>query len=101
MSPALPVAAPPLSTIRLTALGGRNGVETVVPVCGDVPPVLGRVVVVDVLGVVGFAADVGPLSLRSPIWRRTMPMTTATPINTAPSSAAYPAPRATSPLPPL
>jgi hypothetical protein len=48
----------------------------------------------------GDAAARGPMLFRSPIWRSTMPMITATPMSTAPRNAAYPAPLATSPRPP-
>src|SRR4051794_36594061 len=101
MAPAFPVAAPPLSTITLSAFGARTTalVVLVTPPFLTVVPVCFGTVVVVVLGVVGFAFADGPLSLRSPIWSSTIPITTATPINTAPRNAAYPAPRATSPLP--
>ena len=61
-------------------------------------PTVGLDVVVLFLPV---APAAGPLSFRSPIWRSTMPMITATPMSTAPRNAAYPAPLATSarPLP--
>src|SRR5690242_21572921 len=57
-------------------------------------------VVLVVFGVVLPAVLCGPLSLLSPICSNTMPITTATPMSSAPSNAAYPAPRATSPPPP-
>src|SRR5882672_4662843 len=65
--------------------------------------VVERGVVFLVVDVVDFgfgAAPAGPLSFRSPIWRSTMPMITATPMSAAPRNAAYPAPLATSPRPP-